>query len=114
MTLNHTDTCLTRVEPTVTSEHVLPSFPLLLKCPLICLKTSPRLVLPFSFDFVRFLNIETTIYKRKMLTVIQTAQTNRTTLFKGSHPSTLLIPTKLYTRVECALLGATPTVCGGS
>ena len=28
---SHTHTCLTRVEPTVTSEHVLPSCPLLLK-----------------------------------------------------------------------------------
>jgi hypothetical protein len=74
----------------------------------------PMFVLPFSFDFGRFLKIETTIYKRKMLTVIQTTQTNRTTLFKGSHHTTLLTPTELYTRVECALLGATPTVCGGS
>jgi len=49
-----------------------------------------------------------------MLTLIQTAQTNRTTLFKGSHHSTLLTLTELYTRVECALLGATPTLCGGS
>lgn len=49
-----------------------------------------------------------------MLTVIQTAQTNRTTLFKGRHNSTLLTPTELYARVGCALLGATPTVCGGS
>jgi hypothetical protein len=87
--------------------------PLVLKCPLICLKTSPSLVLPFPLDFVRFPKIETTSYKRKMLTVIETAQTNRTTLFKRSHPGTLLTPTELYTRVECALSRVPPTVCGG-
>ena len=71
-TLNHTDTCLTRVEPTVTSEHVLPppSPPggggsAVSEMSAHLLKTSPRLVLPFLFGFVLFLNIETASYKEK-------------------------------------------------
>ena len=48
---------------THTHTHTPLGGPLLLKCPLICLKISPRFVLPFLFGFVLFLNIETASYK---------------------------------------------------
>lgn len=113
MLSNHMYTCFLRGEPTVTLEGVRPPLSCVLKCPRFRMNISPKQSLPLPFTLVRIPKIGATNYKRGMLTMIRTAQTNRKTHFKGKQDSSVLAPPELCSLVGYSLLAARRSVSEG-